>query len=217
MFNKKIGITQNLMMHPKHNEKILYLDSNWIDFLDKLGIISIPLPIVPENKIIDIVNLLNIDGLILTGGNTIYEYCDSKEKYKELSLERDIFEKKLIECCISLSLPIFGICRGMQLLNVIYGGTLSPLKNHVNIKHELLKADNNFSKNLPEYVNSYHNFSISKHNLAKIYEPLAYDLDGNIESFFSLEKKIMAIMWHPERDDSKCLDNYTYIKNHFYD
>lgn len=65
-------------------------------------------------------------GVILQGGDDIHptHYGDvPKHVYKEL-LFRDHFELTMVEAALQRKLPVFGICRGMQLLNVACGGTL---------------------------------------------------------------------------------------------
>ena len=49
-------------------------------------------------------------------------------------------------------------------------------------------------------VNSYHNFGIKKINVAKKFKILAVDSNNNIEMFEHEQKKIIGVMWHPERE-----------------
>jgi putative glutamine amidotransferase len=68
-----------------------------------------------------------LDGLVLQGGNDV-----APESYGEAPLHadwegdrmRDLYEIELIRAFVAAGKPVFGICRGLQLLNVAYGGTL---------------------------------------------------------------------------------------------
>src|SRR5688572_18325884 len=68
-----------------------------------------------------------LDGLVLQGGNDV-----APETYGETPLHpdwagdrvRDLYEMELIDAFIRAGKPVFGVCRGLQLLNVMHGGTL---------------------------------------------------------------------------------------------
>ena len=110
--------------------------------------------------------------------------------------------------------PILGICRGEQILNVYFGGTLYQdlsLKKDSNIRHnqkvkpnlethtveinkesllyEILKKDNIL-------VNSFHHMAIK--DVAVGMKITALSKDGVIEGIEMREKNILAIQWHPE-------------------
>ena len=66
--------------------------------------------------------------LVLTGGGDIdpslYKHSGNKEDFKDIDVNRDKLEKAMIGEALMLNMPILGICRGEQMLNVVLGGTL---------------------------------------------------------------------------------------------
>ena len=93
MFKKRVGITQRVMKHPRYNEMIDCLDINWAKFLISIDILPVPLSLAPASSAEDIWQTLELDGLILSGGNTLVEYADATDKPENLSAERDAYEQ----------------------------------------------------------------------------------------------------------------------------
>src|SRR5262249_16815052 len=74
-------------------------------------------------------NIYACDGFILTGGIDVHpSFYNGKEDYNNIpsshQLERDLFEEKIYRYSQLYKLPVLGICRGMQLINVLEGGKL---------------------------------------------------------------------------------------------
>ncbi len=71
-----------------------------------------------------------VDGLLLTGGGDLcpstYGEDPKHPQVRYVNLERDRFEVALAEAVMKQGIPVLGICRGMQLLNVVSGGKLIP-------------------------------------------------------------------------------------------
>ena len=124
-------------------------------------------------------------------------------------------EKILFEYVLSLDKPMLGICRGMQLFNVLLGGTLyqdlpTQRKSMVNHQqqppysepvHNIYIEKNSSLFQILETdtfkVNSYHHQGIKK--LSKELEPAATADDGLIEAVVMPRKPfILAVQWHPE-------------------
>lgn len=166
------------------------------------------------------------DGLILTGGvdidpkhyhQPIHRLCGDTDEY------RDDFEYKLLDAATELELPIMGICRGIQMINVYFGGSLFQdvtLKSPDVIQHAQKGSrgygsqwidieENSFLYDVlgkKAYVNSYHHQAIDR--LADGFKVTARAIDGIVEGIEHQEKKIYGVQFHPEvmhRHDEKML------------
>lgn len=172
--------------------------------------------LLPQNKE-TLFNALNeCDGLLIPGGEDVNPKLYSQENLYSILIDESIEQLDLdaIEIMDKLNKPIFGICRGLQILNVAYGGTLiqdinqqipnsqehsfshiyqKPLNGH---KVNVLANTNliNFLKSTIE-VNSYHHQCIDK--LAPKFKISSLSDEGIIEAIES--DRIIAVQWHPER------------------
>src|SRR6202051_5305371 len=92
---------------------------------------ALPLMFAGTPEITDLGALLDtVDGILLTGARANvhpsrfgHEEHPSSEPYDE---PRDALALKLVETCVARGVPLFGICRGFQEINVAYGGSLHP-------------------------------------------------------------------------------------------
>lgn len=165
------------------------------------------------------------DGLLLTGGNDVDPFLYGEEphpKLGELMIQKDRMEFALLDRAFARGIPIFGICRGLQILNVYLGGTLyQDLSEHpdVRVLHEY-RSDLSIAGHSvntvkgsqlntifgDEYrVNSAHHQIIK--NLAPDLMATAHAKDGVIEGIeHKIRSNVFAVQWHPEmmsRHDSK--------------
>jgi len=180
----------------KFDEKRDAISHDWIDFLQKLEI----LPIIIPNKLKDIdeyISTLNLDGIILSGGDNIGEFP-----------ERDKTEIRIIDYSTKNNIPILGVCRGMQLINEFFNGKniKSDNLNHVGKYHDVKVKNSNFKDMLGEEleVNSFHNNLIKKEDVGQELEIFAEsEEDSTIEGYFHKRYPIIGVMWHPERDQEQ--------------
>ncbi len=166
------------------NDKIDHALINWLikNSYNPI-IISNKTLILSKKKINLFLHTLKIRGILLTGGS----YKKNSIRYK--------FQNFLIDYALKNSLPVLGICQGMQLIGVRFGSKLKKVKNHVRTTHNLI----NFSKErFPIRCNSYHNYSLK--NCPKNFYITTRASDGNIESIKHKNLPWEAWMWHPERD-----------------
>jgi putative glutamine amidotransferase len=183
---KKIAISLRVANIGKYEEKRDSISYDWLKFFNKLDIFPILIP----NLIQDLELFLDevkIDGIILSGGDNVGE--------NEM---RDSTEKRIITYGIKKNLPIIGICRGMQVLNLNFNGKVrfNEAIDHAGKKHEIQLKEEKL------IINSYHN------NLIKNEDELGDNLksiaiasnDKTIEGFKHEKLPIFGIMWHPERE-----------------
>ena len=180
-----IAVTQRVDFIEKYNEKRDSLDQRWFSFLNKCGITPILLPNNPESTEAIFKNI-QIDGILLTGGNDLVEFGGNTP-------ERDIVEKKLIEKSIDENLPLIGVCRGMQMLLNYFSAPMVQVEGHVASKHKIQYRGSN------RIVNSFHNFAAM--NLPSELITEARSDDNVIEAIRHTEHSLYGIMWHPERNE----------------
>ena len=189
----KIGITSRITENDTYVEKRDAISHDWPKFLEKICAFPVIIPnsIKKPNGFFD---KMNLDGFILSGGDNIGD-----------NIERDKIEKSIIEFGMKNKIPILGVCRGMQVINNYFGGSLekSPTTDHVGNNHFIKIQKNNFSK-IPTTpivkVNSYHNNIINKNSLGKNLVSFALTKnDETVEGFFHKNHLILGVMWHPER------------------
>lgn len=157
-----------------------------------------PLEIVPH-----------LDGVVLTGGADIepQRYGHDPDGNGEYEPLRDEREFVLLAGALDRGLPVLGICRGIQVINVHAGGTLHQhLPAHAHFEqdaahrvHEVyLEPDSILGRMYPEAmkVNSLHHQAIDRlgHGLRAV----ATDGDGLIEAVENAEGRVLGVQWHPE-------------------
>jgi putative glutamine amidotransferase len=103
-----------------------YLKRNYYEAVERSDGVVIALPNTKRKEKVD--EFLNVvDGLIISGGNDVDPiFYGEERKAKNLSItpERDLFEIALVRRAKAQKIPVLAICRGMQLVNVAFGGSL---------------------------------------------------------------------------------------------
>lgn len=136
--------------------------------------------------------------VLLTGGNSIaWPTRTSEAAEPDVYPERDEIEKVLLELALEQDIPLLGICRGSQFLNIYFGGSITHgIRDHVCTYHNLISPYGFLSGKI---VNSFHKDGIAERDLASIFEPIAFSEDGYVEAFRHRTKRVAGILWHPER------------------
>ena len=175
----------------KYDKINILIDQYLLRFVNNMNLnIS---PISFNKKKINTNSLKLSQGLILAGGGDIYDL-----KKNETNKIRDNYEKYLFKYFLKRNKPILLICRGFQLITKLYNGELFRLKNHVRTSHSLNLKKSKFIKHKKLSVNSYHNFAIKK--LPRNFLNIACTNDGSIEIAEHKNKKVLCLMFHPERN-----------------
>lgn len=158
----------------------------------------------------------NVAGVVLGGGASVepsrYDAEHDPTIKRSIDLERDDLEYSVLDQVIPRGVPILGICRGMQLLNVYHGGTLHqflgytaydgnhrPEEHRAYLAHTVETKGGRLRTLLGEgniHVNSIHRQGI--HTLGRGLNPTVYSPDGLIEGIENEDGTILAVQWHPE-------------------
>ena len=155
------------------------------------------------------------DGLILCGGVDIHPsyYHQEIDGTGEIDGPRDVSEFALAKACIEAGKPVLGICRGLQLLNVYFGGTL--IQDLPNAHEHTSKADYDLIHAVQAVpgsvvhslygdsfvVNSSHHQAVK--DVAKGFRVTAKAPDGTIEAMENADASVLCVQWHPERMQDK--------------
>jgi putative glutamine amidotransferase len=124
--------------------------------------------------------------IVISGGNDLKIFNKEKKNIIRENLNNQFYNNS-----IKMKIPIMGICYGAQFIASKFKSKIIK-KKHIG-KHSILFADN---KKI--IVNSYHNQAIKI--LGNKLKCLALANDGSVEYFCHNNKKIIGIMWHPERN-----------------
>ncbi|WP_407080301.1 gamma-glutamyl-gamma-aminobutyrate hydrolase family protein [Candidatus Contubernalis alkalaceticus] len=196
---------------------------------------GIPLVIPTLENIENIKEILSFfDGIILSGGGDPDPFIFGEEPVfgqGKIEPPRDYLELILAEEALNLNLPILGICRGMQMINLAAGGSIYQdigLRKKKNIKHMqdaprwypthkvYITPHSRLASIFDQEshrVNSFHHQGINK--LGKGLISCAYASDGLVEALEGTgENLVMGVQWHPETmwvRDSKMLDLFKYF------
>ncbi len=198
-----------------------YVGEFHLALLIRLGILPVMVPVAEGAAACLPGYLPGMKGLLLVEGEDIepkrYDARPENLRYVETTHPlKDKMEVRLIRHALRLKLPILGICRGSQLLNVVCGGTLygdvqkekgSGLR-HIDAAHYdtyrhpiSIVAGSRLEKwyrRSTLRVNSYHHQGVRK--LARRFEAMAFAEDGLIEAFCDPNAEfVVGLQFHPER------------------
>ena len=212
---KRIGVTA-FYERTKSGDKNTYLSGRYVECVACLGYLPLLIPITEHYDHAE-EYVKNIDVLLVTGGCDVNPINYDEEPSIHMncaSTIRDTFEECLIKAAVKRNIPIVGICRGMQIINYVFGGTViqdipSEVPNALCHRQNACAASEKIHsiKVLPSilsdilgekaYVNSYHHQSVK--TLGKGFEAIAFAPDGVCEAMVNKEKRIIAFQWHPEK------------------
>lgn len=175
-------------------------------------------PVLDRESSIRLVSKL--DGLLFAGGedvSPIHYGQPARAGIGRRIPERDEFELGFLRIAFELEKPVLAICRGMQLVNVFFGGTLiqdlegdrasvdhrgdssqckwAPV-HRVNIVSESSLSRLLAGAGEALWVNSFHHQAVDRPGEGL--EPAARSEDGIVEALENAQKRVLGIQWHPE-------------------
>lgn len=198
----------------------LWMLPGYFDGISEAGGVPVMLPLTSDPDVLRRL-LAAVDGLLVTGGQDVDPsvYGERSEGARalcgELCAERDAMEAALVPAALEADLPILGVCRGIQTLNALLGGTLwqdlpaqcpSGVEHHglppyerpvhvVEVLPSTPLAEAVGAGELP--VNSYHHQAVR--DLAPGLAPMALAPDGVVEAAWRPASRFCwAVQWHPE-------------------
>lgn len=165
----KIALSQRIMYHKGNVYDAI--EHGWYSLLSGHNLFCLPNTL---NQDFDLI-AENTDSFIITGGD-------------DSDLRRTI-ELRLATKMMQRNKPVVGICHGAFLLAEMIGGTITEIKNHVDVDHPIF-----YHREVRE-VNSHHSLGITA--MPENVEIICRDYLGNIEAF--VDGNLAGIVWHPER------------------
>ena len=186
---------------------------NYIQAVEEFGgMPRILYPGVPDSEFAD------IDGLLLTGGPDIdpVHYGEEVHETTDINAERDALELPLCKQAMEADLPIFGICRGIQIMSVAMGGSLYqdiPSQFTYRLTHKITANSNDSWHKIRiqsgSLLNQITNETIAEvnsrhHQALKVigegFTVTAQSEDGVIEAIEDPSKRfVLGVQYHPER------------------
>jgi len=204
-----IGISCNFRPY-ESKDGSFHVDRSYTDTIYKSGGIPQIIPILPPEEIDTLIGMY--DGILLSGGGGLHPEIKKMKtlpSLKEQNPVRYMFEYRLMEGALRRKVPILGICRGLQMINEVSGGTIINLEtafhhqenateeagHNITVKRGTKLFSAVSKENIA--VNSIHNQAIDQ--LGQHLTVTAYADDGCIEGIESTnEHFVMGVQFHPE-------------------
>jgi len=194
-----IGITTDIEANR------LKLNRDYAEAVENAGAYPVLLP--PSRNAGDAA--LKIDGFLIPGGDDLHPSCYNEAIDYEIKIvdrDRSGFEFALLREIMKLRKPVFGICYGMQLINVAFGGSLyQDIGRQVSVaiahkdSHHMVRIENNKLIADGEFsVNSSHHQAVKV--LGRGLNAIGLSEDGIIEAVCMKDYPfLLGVQWHPER------------------
>jgi putative glutamine amidotransferase len=209
-----------------HRQPQVAIYANYIRVLSRVDLTSVL--VTPAHDPADIAALVRASaGLVLSGGEDVEPSRYGEEPLPELgevNPVRDAMEWRALDAALEAGIPVLGICRGMQVLNVYFGGTLYqdlPTQRGTGVGHDQpapwgehhhevqcspgSRLHRILGDCVPLDINSFHHQAVK--DLAPGLRCTAQAEDGLIEGIESVEHDwVVGVQWHPERHEAEAPD-----------
>jgi len=203
-----VALTQRVDDNETYEERRDCLDQRWAVFLQRINVFPLPLSnlLTEPRRLLD---ELPLNGLILTGGNDMSGIPGARSS----APERDHLEARLLDVAAEIGLPVLGVCRGLQMINVYLGGRLRQVEDHVATRHRLTLVSDS-AIHFPDEVNSFHDMGMFDADLAEGLRVLARAPNGIVEAAAHRSLPWVGIMWHPEREKEPVAEDLDLFSSH---
>lgn len=178
-----VALSQRVEIVAGRGERRDSLDQRWAAFLERCGIVPVPVANDPV-PVPRLLTELPVRGVLLTGGGDLVEYGGNAP-------ERDATERALLRHALDHDVPVMGVCRGMQAIQHYFGVPLAAVQGHVAAQLTITIEGRR------EEVNSYHDFGAR--STVPDLEVWAVADDGVVKAVRHRRRHVEGIMWHPER------------------
>lgn len=187
-----------------------FVNKSYIDVIEKYHHTPLILHSIDE-QILEI-----CDALIVPGGYDILSFYFNQSPNAKATFYKqpqDYFDFAIIDAFVQAKKPILGICRGLQLLNVYFRGTLlqhiETSLHETEHQHSIKILSNTFLSTLygpTTNVNSYHHQVLDK--LGNGFSACAWSMEGYVEAAAHETLPIIAVQWHPEKMEDDRIFSY---------
>lgn len=187
----------------------IYVNNGYLKLLKRFNLI----PLFLNNENVDCLIEL-CDCVLILGGYDLSPSLYHQENVSSYGVneELDSLDFKILDYCVKKRIPCLGICRGIQVINVFFNGSLCQniSKNHFKSEVELLDVNNKsrfFEFDSSQYViNSYHHQGIDKVGNDLVVLGLS---DGVVEMLEHRYLPIVGVQWHIEKTNNQ-FNNYLF-------
>ena len=213
-----IAVTMRVADSSTYLERRDAISHDWLRMIEKHPITPILIPNSLKRPV-EFLRSIEVKGLLLTGGNDLGP-LRGEIGLKPDAMERDSTENQLLQWAVDEGVPVFGVCRGLQLINVYFNGgierNLESLGCHVNVNHKVSIVSESMKslEDLNEIItNSYHNNGVLLSGLSSELEVFAVAENDVVEGVRHPNLPIIAVQWHPERKNPAYeLDNNIFLE-----
>lgn len=196
---KLIAVTQRVVVDPATGERRDALDQRWPRLLLQCGLVPVIMPncLQAARRLLA---QLPLAGVLLTGGNDLAAYGGDAP-------ERDETEAFFLRDALESGRPLLGVCRGMQMIQHVLGVPLVQVEGHVAVRHRVrgVAADRE--------VSSFHRMG-ARTSVADL-EVQAVAADGVIEAVRHRHRRVVGVMWHPEREEPATTADLAQLRSFF--
>lgn len=209
----RIGISSN------RKDGLSCIADTYVQSVLKAGGAPVLIPVITDMEALTAI-VSGLDGLLMSGGgdiNPLYVGEEPVPQLQDVDTFRDEFDLILLRLATNRQLPVMGICRGHQLINVAFGGSVyqdihsqhearlfkhSQTMPREQVSHSVRITDTSsrlfdILKKEPDiFVNSFHHQAVK--DIAPEFKETTVAPDGINEAMEHSEKEIFSVQWHPE-------------------